>query len=391
MYGISRVGISSMSSRRIKGLSQANRYKGINAFSGSRINTTNKKYKNMDYSDRMKALENLFRTNTLKITNKDSSSKISKGVEVLFMSEDGEKRLQDKVINLKVSQLAKTQINSSSQLVSTSKSIKPGDYEFEINIKDKKYIGKVQVKDGENNEDILKKLSASINVLNCGIKSDVLKDKNGVVVLHLTSNQTGNDGSFKIKDIKSNIISNLKLDIIKQVSQNAQYSIDNKTYESATNEISIEGGMAKLKINSQGNYSIDINKKRCYEAIQANSEEIASNLDFFTNYYNNKILYTPKNTFTYDKLTGEFRDRESSFNNVGIEALQDNSMRFEKRNFKNLARTNPEAFMSSMISPKGVMNFFNMVKSSDLNRQSSTYGVRGRSRGIYRLGGLVNY
>lgn len=389
--GVNRVGIPSISRMRTNALKKTHAYDNVYNSRNRGLNSNNRNLINGGYDERMRFLNDMFGLNAVRVTRNGRDEKISKGVEVLSISEDGDKRLQDKVLNLKVLQVAEPQRNSSKELFSKSKDIEPGEYQFQITSKDKKNIAKIQVKDGQTNEEVLNNISSNVNSLNCGVKAEVVKNKVGGVTLNFTSTDTGVNGIFKVQDFKSDLASKLKLNSVSQNVQNALYSLNDRVYESVKNEISVENNLVKLKLNSEGSFNIDINKKRCYEDIQSNSNEIASNLDFLVNHYNNKIGNTPRNTFTYEKLTNEIRVRSNKFNNVGIETLENNTMRFEDRHFRELARANPQLLMSSMNGSNGVLNYFNMVRASDLHRQSSVYGARGNNIGVFSRGSLLNY
>lgn len=343
---------------------------------------------NSSYSQRMQFLNGMFGLNAVSVNNK---LKDTKGVDVLSVNIDTEKKLHNKVLNLKVDQLATVQKNTSKQLLSKSKDISANSYEFQITSKDKSFKVKVDIKEGDTTEDVLNKIASSVTSLNCGVKSEIAKNKENAISLTLVSSETGSKSSFKISDLHGDLISKLKLNNINQSCGDAIYSVDKNIYQSPTNDISLEGNAVKLKLNSTGNFDIDINKKKCYEDIKSNVNEITSHLDYLVNHYNNKVNSLPKNHFTYQKLTNELKNRQSAFNKIGINTSKDNNMKFHDKHFRELAHSNPNLLMSSMSSQNGVLNYFNMVRSSDLDRSSSSYGGRGNNVGMFNSGSLVNY
>ncbi len=384
--GINRVGIPSINRMRASNFNSVSNYERRNIAQANARNFASSSFK-----ERMNFLDNMFGLNAVKVTRNGNNKKDSNGIEVLSVNMDSEKKLKDKVLNIKVNDLAKPQKNASVNLFYKKQDIETGSYEFKISSNGKDFKGKIDVKNGDANEVVLDKLALNINSLNSGVKAEVAKNKNGGTVLNLVSSETGTKSAFKIADLQGNVVSKLKLNNINQQCGDAVYSVNGRVLKSSTNEISIADNAVKLKLKSVGDFNIDINKKRCYEAIQGNSDNISSHLDYLVSHYNKKIGVLPKETFTYKKLTNELRDRKSRFNNVGIDTLKDNTMNFKNKSLKELAKSNPELLVSSMTSQKGVLNFFNMVKSSDLDRGSSLYGGRGNNIGVFRRGTLLDY
>lgn len=381
---INGLGIQNLNRMRLNKLNNFQVERGITKSPSN----NNKNIPNNSHLQKIQFLNKMFGLNGI---NVNGIGKDTKGVDILSVNMSDVKKSHNKIIDLKIAEIAKPQKNASIELYGNSKDIKSNSYEFEIKSKDKSFKAQVDVKEGDRNEDVLNKISSLVNALNCGVNCQVAKDKNNGVALTLTSSETGSKSAFKITDLHGDLVSKLKLNYMEQKSSDAIYSANNKVYQSSTNEISLEGNAIKLKLNSAGNFNIDINRKRCYEDIQENINEITSNLDYLVTHYNNKIGSLPENSFTYEKLTKELKNRQSIFNNIGINTLKNNSMQFQDKHLKALASSNPDLLISSMMAPKGVLNFFNMVRLSDLDRSSSLYGVKGNNIGIFNRGNLLNY
>lgn len=207
---------------------------------------------------------------------------------------------------IQVSQLATRQINTGRYLQSDSKSIKPGNYSFDLNINNLTYEFQFGVEEDETVNDVQNKLSRLINRSNIGLKSSVTEDGNGRSAINIESDATGVTGIkptiFTIRanndtqsmhaesDAQSDqtapmgnneIIDILGIDRIVQYPSNAVFSINGEKRTSASNDITINKTY-QLSLNQVSTKPVNI-------SLKADADSILESINELVTGYNNLI------------------------------------------------------------------------------------------------------
>ena len=94
-------------------------------------------------------------------------------------------------VDIEVHQLATSQINTGHYLQPNSRTVKPGDYSFDLNINNLTYEFQFNVDEEESNSDIQNKLARLINRSNIGLNASVSEDSLGNTALNIESDMTG--------------------------------------------------------------------------------------------------------------------------------------------------------------------------------------------------------
>ena len=170
----------------------------------------------------------------------------------------------DTSLDIEVRQLATSQINTGHYLQPNSRTVKPGDYSFDLNINNLTYEFQFNVDEEESNSDIQNKLARLINRSNIGLNASVSEDSLGNTALNIESDMTGvsviKPTIFNIRpnnDIQTdnpdfvegfdeptmekntNFIETYGLDRVTQYPSNAIFSVNGEERSSASNDITI--------------------------------------------------------------------------------------------------------------------------------------------------------
>ena len=170
----------------------------------------------------------------------------------------------DTSLDIEVRQLATSQINTGHYLQPNSRTVKPGDYSFDLNINNLTYEFQFNVDEEESNSDIQNKLARLINRSNIGLNASVSEDSLGNTALNIESDMTGvsvikptifniwpnNDIQTDNPDFvegfdeptmekNTNFIETYGLDRVIQYPSNAIFSVNGEERSSASNDITI--------------------------------------------------------------------------------------------------------------------------------------------------------
>ena len=170
----------------------------------------------------------------------------------------------DTSLDIEVRQLATSQINTGHYLQPNSRTVKSGDYSFDLNINNLTYEFQFNVDEEESNSDIQNKLARLINRSNIGLNASVSEDSLGNTALNIESDMTGvsviKPTIFNIRphnDIQTdnpdfvegfdeptmekntNFIETYGLDRVTQYPSNAIFSVNGEERSSASNDITI--------------------------------------------------------------------------------------------------------------------------------------------------------
>lgn len=149
--------------------------------------------------------------------------------------------------NLKVSQLATAQVNSTA--LKSKNTLFEEDFNGQLNInKDgKNKTIDFTLKKGESREDGYLRLAKTINQTDAGVKAEVKTDEMGYASLNVTSKETGKDKGFELSGTLAN-----ELDLNNKITKgtNLNYELNGKKGESDSNQLKLENG--KIEVDVKG-------------------------------------------------------------------------------------------------------------------------------------------
>lgn len=207
---------------------------------------------------------------------------------------NSEESMED--FEIEVKQLAEPQINQGHFLSNKGKGIPVGSYSFDLNTNSASYEFQFNVNDGENNRDILDKLSRLINSANIGLTAEVLENDNQESSLQLTSLQTGlsdeKESLFEIipEGTKTSYtaIQILGINEVASPAKNASFVLNGVEHSSYSNTLTVNKTF-ELTLNSTSNEgeSETIGYKPSVDAVADNLQELVDSynsiIDIATN------------------------------------------------------------------------------------------------------------
>ena len=160
-------------------------------------------------------------------------------------------------INLEVKQTAMAQSNAGEAMGASERAVGVGEHSFSIEAGGKTHNFTINVDEEDDNASIQAKMAAAINEQDIGITASVNEDdKEGTTSLSLTSDSTGTDAAFTVKDDSGNLASAMGVSDASQKAQDAVYSVNggaDKTSQS--NDVSLKDGVTAT-LKSAGTTSI---------------------------------------------------------------------------------------------------------------------------------------
>lgn len=304
----------------------------------------------IDIKEHAKAIQNVvaslsdsYGTFNDSFQKKVAVSSDSESVSVKYVG-DGTKDSQITDFQIEVKELSSPQINIGNYLKNDSTSITPGSYSFDLNTNDASYEFQFNVKEGETNLDVMRKLAGLVNRSSLGITATI---KHGTIdiggadssALALTSRQTGRSDDSHLFEItpaaNAGSIQAMELLGIHNISSEAQNSIflfNGTEFSTPSNTFTIEDtfDITLNKVSSEG--------QPTKIGFKNNIDAVADNIMTLVNVFNG-ILTTAANTTKEatgdtNKLLNEMsaisRSRRESLGSIGLEVSNNGMITLNK-------------------------------------------------------------
>jgi len=191
----------------------------------------------------------------------DKKTAVSDDTDKLSIKSTDSAKMKDfKDLTVEISQIAKSQINTSNSLNAKDKTtLESGTKTIEITTADGKTTKiNFKVNSTDTNEDVNKKIASAINEKGIGVSAKVTT-KDGKTTISMESTKTGIQSeyrdNFTVKDITGgNVVSGLGLNNKEQEAQDAKYRIGGgKEQTSKTNDVDLGSGVAATLKDKTGN------------------------------------------------------------------------------------------------------------------------------------------
>lgn len=282
-----------------------------------------------------------------KILNKKAAySSDEDMVSVAFIGEHPE---QSEVpsYDIEVRSLASGQVNMGTFLPNTKTKLAPDTYSFDVSINDLNYEFQYNIREGETNKDVHKRLAKLITNADIGLRADVVDDGNGNTALRLRSVAEGTKDNtstiFTISDDhtskKNGSVAYFGLDYLARPASNAEFLLNGVQHTSTTNTFTVD----KL-------YDVTLKGISPMEGISANIglktdvESLTENISTLVKGYNTFIQDTAsyKDDFSGSrKLLGQMngitRLYRSEFDILGLNLKEDGTISIDKNELKHAA------------------------------------------------------
>ncbi len=238
-------------------------------------------------------------------------------------------KIQEYAISVK--QLATTQIDTSSPVKQDSTELSDlSSVDLTLNQGDQTYNLSIDTEDTTTNQDVLKKISSSINQSSADIKSAVLSDDEGNTRLSIESTKTGVDASFKISGSFSEMVNLSTL----SSARNATYTLNDSSFESNSNSVAIDNDSLQITFNKETVGTEIIKVTLDTQAVDNQFEKLSSELqkisELFNDYRGESRLLS-KYERRFNHLMTKYKDELES---VGIKKQDDGYIAFLSSNLE---------------------------------------------------------
>lgn len=281
------------------------------------------------------------------ILNKKAS--YSSNEDVVSVAYIGEQPNQSEVpsYDIEVHSLASGQVNIGNFLPNTKTQLPPDTYSFDISINDLNYEFQYNIREGETNKDIHKRLAKLISNADIGLKADVVDDGKGNTALRIRSIAEGlkdNQTSlFIISDDHtsktSGSVAYFGLDYLARPACNAEFSVNGEKCTSVSNNVTISKlYQVTLKgVSSAAGEPTTIGLKTDVESLTENIDDLVKG---YNSFINNTSEYRD-NFFGSRRLLGEMRSianhYRSEFEILGLNLEEDGTISVDKNELKHAA------------------------------------------------------
>lgn len=300
-------------------------------------------------------------------------------------------------VSVKVHELAKNQITSSTGVSSTGNSLNTSG-NINITTTAGSHNINIDLSSFTDNKSALNEISAKINEANAGVTASV-KTTGNVSHLELASNQTGLGSEFSV-NISGNLSNSFSTFNIQEC-RDAEYEINNTLYTSNSNTIQICDDKINMTLTGTGSAKI--------EKGYADEQTIINAVQNFVDDYNDAVNFLSGNSTksaNTKQLYNSFKDiRFSSIKlgNIGVDVSYDGTLSFDSRRFNTALKTdraNVKNILSSVANSaynkaeSGIIDskYQYKVKTKDRN---TTYAYNSLNRQLttfdrYLSGALFN-
>lgn len=357
---------------------------GVNALYGNKVNSLAKSelagYLKSFASNAGAVTTSAAKLNTSNkenVFNERSVTSSEKGVATATAAAGAEM----KTYKVKVDNVAKSQQNKGSSLDAAAvNTVGEGKKTFTVEANGKKTDFSIDVKAGYTNRDVMRLASEAINKGNAGVKSRVVEEGNGKISMELTGDKTGSENTFKISDKEGNLISTTGMDKETTKAADANYSVNDKKFTAASNDIQLDNKKVNITIKDVGetNLTVGQDNKKILKA----AEDLASS-------YNSTMAFLKDNSISSGtaRLTKEMGNavkfKKASLESIGMNVSNDGQMSVDTKKFEAAMKDNPDRVknvlsgsdglstrlekISSQATAKPIASFTDLIASSDNN------------------------
>ncbi len=250
--------------------------------------------------------------------------------------------------NLKVSQLATAQVNTST--------FKPKNATFENDLNGQLTISKngkektldFTLKKGESTEDGYLRLSKTINQSNAGVTAEVKSDTMGYTTLKITSNETGKEAGFKLS---GTLADTLELNNKQTDGQNMTYELNGKKGESANNQLNLDDDKVQIDVKATNAEADSFEIKESSETLVNTLKEFATTMNQFV--ANQQDSDNPAMKAILKQMTSTVRKSIDKMDLKGIEMDQNGQMTVDETTLNKELETKGDAVKEALTAFDG--------------------------------------
>lgn len=295
---------------------------------------------------------------------------------------------EKKEYTIKVDNLALSQVNQSVSIDSrTTGGFSTGFHAFKIESGTKSASIYLDVKSYQTNKEVLQDASAKINASGLGLTSTV-EEKDGQSFLKLTS-ATGTSNAFTLTDTTGSFVSRTQLGIVAQTAKDAKYSVDDKQYTSASNEIKLDNNKVSVTLKGvdQSKVMVGDDTETVMATVKGFAENFNKTLDFLNTHRGNVNVTRLEND-----LLNSVKFRKYDMEEIGIEVDSDGSLSVDEAKLQSAMKTDMQKVKSTLGSYSGLAVKVNHEASEALARPMLSYAdYPAYNQSISSYSNMYNY
>ena len=269
--------------------------------------------------------------------------------------------------DIEVTALASNQVNEGKFLPSDAKVNLPADaYSFDLSINDLGYEFQYNIREGETNKDLQKRLSRLVNNADLGIEAQVVADAHGNSALHLSSTGTGikpgKEFIFKISDDRtskrSGTVDYLGMDQVTKLPANAEFLLNGEPRSASSNHFTIEKAF-ELTLNgiSAEGEATQIGLKTDLDSLTENISNLTGGYNSFMEAANRYLGSHPRSGRLISEMERTTQYYQNSLSDLGISFEENGTMNFDEKAFQSAIMNSDD----QQIPLSGIRDFTNSV------------------------------
>lgn len=249
--------------------------------------------------------------------------------------------------DIEVHSLASGQVNIGTYLPNTKAQLPPNTYSFDISINDLNYEFQYNIREGETNKDIHKRLAKLISNADIGLKADVIDDNKGNSALRIRSIAEGTKSSqtplFMISDNHTSktagSVAYLGLDHLARPASNAEFLLNGEVRTSTSNHVIIDN-LYDVTLNGISSMEGEV----ATIGLKTDVESLTENISALVEGYNTFITSTTDAGESFlgsRKLLSEMHSISNHYRNefeiLGLNLQNDGTISIDKDELKHAA------------------------------------------------------
>ncbi len=258
----------------------------------------------------------------------------------------GDKESDVDDFTIEVNALAKPQINTGNFLNPNDQDFRPGQYSFDLDIRNHSYEFQFNVNPGENNLNVQNKLVRLINTSDVGLSAQLIADRNESNAIQINSKSTGiSEDETTLFNITSTIsrreLDILGLDRITQQPSNSDFTLNGVQHQSLSNTFTVNKAYElELKAPTHGEVTVGL-----MNDTEALSDGVNQLLDSYNGMIDVGLKYTGthQNRTLFNEMSSIARSMAGSLAFAGITMNAEGHLSLDKQKLSEVINSTDKA------------------------------------------------
>lgn len=287
---------------------------------------------------------------------------------------------------IEISQLAQSQQNTGTALVSAANSVASGftagENKLSLTVGGVSKELRFSVQATDSNKTALANMAGAINNAKFGVSAQVVDSTTGGVTsskLVLTAAKTGTDNAFSIADISGNAVAQSGAASQTGAARNAQYSVNGTTHTSQSNTVSLDDNKVTVTLKALTTQTEKL-------AVKADSDAIIKSITDFAKAYNDAVGVLKDNTGVLSNkllsgLTRSASDNRIALEDMGITVQADRTLAVDRDKLEKAIYTNSDRVTRLVGGPGGLASQVDKVTTAMAAQPGNNETVAGSYTG----------